>query len=74
MTNTIKLHCWCCGNPRGQHKLSCGSKSRVEGLQWLLNSLHSVPEETLDLVISSCQVELMERYLSLYNVLEEDNQ
>ena len=70
----VSLTCWECGQPSGQHKLSCGSKSRVEGLQWLLNSLHSVPEETLDLVISSCQVELMERYSNLYNVLEEENQ
>lgn len=74
MTNII---CWECGQPSGQHKLSCGSKSRVEALQWLLNSLQSVPDETLETVITSCEVELLERRLSWYEseyVLEEKSE
>ena len=61
MTNII---CWECNQPSGLHKMGCGSKSRVEALHWLLNSLQSVPDETLETVVTSCKVELLERRLA----------
>ena len=61
MTNII---CWECGQPSGQHKMSCGSRSRVQALEWFLNSLHNVPQDILDYVSHKIYVESLERKLN----------
>ena len=63
----MTIICWECGNlagSMGNHKMGCGSKSRVEGLQWLLDSLHNVPNDVLDYVSHKIYVESLERKLN----------
>ena len=67
-----KITCWCCGNPSGQHKLSCNAKSKVEGLVWLLDSLHNVPSDVLTEVAFRVNVELLERELGFLEDEEND--
>ena len=59
-----KIVCWECNQPSGLHKMGCGSKSRVESLQWFLDSLHNVPQDVLDYVSHKIYVELLERKLN----------
>ena len=51
--------CWECN--KENHSIDCGSKSRVDALDWFINSLHSVPEEVLDTISHKIHVEIMER-------------
>ena len=60
----MTLTCWCCGNPSGQHKLSCNAKSKVEGLAFFLSELHNVPDDVLDYVSHKIYVESLERKLN----------
>ena len=59
-----KIVCWECYQPSGSHKLSCNSKSRVESLQWFLDSLHNVPQDILEYVSHKIYVESLERKLN----------
>ena len=59
-----KLICWCCGQPSGQHKLSCGIRSRVEALQNFIDNLHNVPQDVLNYVAHKIYVESLERKLN----------
>lgn len=56
-----KITCWCCGQPSGQHKMSCNTKSKVEGLVFMFNEIYLVPDETLELIINICKTQLDER-------------
>ena len=57
----MTILCWECNKPSGEHRMDCGSKSRVDALDWFINSLHSVPEEVLDTISHKIHVEIMER-------------
>ena len=57
----MTILCWECNKSSGSHRMDCGSKSRA--LDWFINSLHSVPEEVLDLISHKIHVEIMERNL-----------
>ena len=59
----MTIVCWECNKSSGQHCMDCGSRSRVDTLDWFINSLHSVPEEVLDLISHKIHVEIMERNL-----------
>ena len=59
----MTILCWECNKSSGQHRMDCGSKSRVDALDLFINSLHSVPEEVLDLISNKIHVEIMERNL-----------
>lgn len=59
-----KITCWECGQLSGFHKLSCGSKSRIYALQWLMDDLHIVPQDVLDYVSHKIYVESLERKLN----------
>ena len=64
----MTILCWECN--KENHSMDCGSKSRVDTLDWFINSLHSVPEEVLDLISHKIHVEIMERNNS--DTLKED--
>lgn len=53
--------CFECQMQHPNHKLSCDSKSRMDTLQWLLNSLHFLPDELLDEVYGKVMNEVLER-------------
>lgn len=57
----MTILCWECNKPSGEHKMDCESKSRVDTLDWFINSLQNVPEEVLDLISHKIHVEIMER-------------
>ena len=59
----MTILCWECNKSSGQHRMDCGSKSRVDALDWFINSLHNVPEEVLDFISHKIHVEIMERNL-----------
>ena len=59
-----KIICWECSQPSGQHKLSCDSRSRVDNLQYFLDSLHNVPQDVLNYVSHKIYVESLERKLN----------
>lgn len=59
-----KIICFECGNPSGQHKMDCGSKSRVDSLQYFLDNLHNVPQDVLNYVSHKIYVESLERKLN----------
>ena len=42
-----KILCWECSQPSGQHKMGCSIKSQVQALEWLMDSLHNVPQDVL---------------------------
>lgn len=66
-----RLICWECGQESGSHKMSCGSRSRVDSLQWLLDDLHHVPQDVLNYVSHKIYVESLERKLNFDEYLEE---
>ena len=66
----MTILCWECNKPSGEHRMDCGSKSRVDALDWFINSLHSVPEEVLDIISHKIHVEIMER--NNLDTLKED--
>lgn len=57
----MPILCWECNKSSGSHRMDCGSKSRADALDWFINSLHSVPEEVLDIISHKIHVEIMER-------------
>jgi len=59
-----KITCWCCGQPSGQHKMSCNTKSKVEALEWFLAELTTVPDDVLNYVSHKIYVESLERKLN----------
>ena len=65
-----KILCWECNKLSGEHRMGCGSKSRVDNLQWLLESLHNVPQDVLDYVSHKIYVESLERKLNF----DEENE
>lgn len=42
------LKCFECMKPATNHSMDCGSKSRMDALVWLLDSLHYIPDDLLD--------------------------
>ena len=67
-----RIICFECGQPSGQHKLSCGSRGLVESLQYFLDSLHNVPQDILDHVAHRIYVESLERKLNFDEENEND--
>lgn len=67
-----KILCWECNKPSGEHRMGCGSKSRVDNLQWILDSLHNVPQEVLDYVSHKIYVESLERKLNFDKENKDD--
>ena len=59
---TTKILCWECN--KENHSMDCGSKSRVQALEWFLDSLHNVPQDILDYVSHKIYVESLERKLN----------
>ena len=59
-----RITCWECNKPSGEHRMGCGSNSRVQSLQWFLDSLHNVPQDVLDYVSHKIYVESLERKLN----------
>lgn len=59
-----KITCWECSRESDDHKMGCGSKSRVDSLQWLLDSLHNVPQDVLDYVSHKIYTETLDRKLN----------
>ena len=59
-----KITCWECSRESGNHKMDCGSKSRVDNLQYFLDNLHNVPQDILDYVSHKIYVESLERKLN----------
>jgi hypothetical protein len=47
------------------HKLGCGSKSRMDTLMWLYDSVHYLTDEQLDKLDFLVYVEKLERNLGL---------
>ena len=47
-----KIICWECSRESGNHKMGCGSKSKMEGLVFLLSEVYLVPDETLKRIMS----------------------
>ena len=68
-----KLTCYECGQPSGEHRMGCGSKSRVDSLQWFLDSLHTVPQDVLDMVAHKCYIERIERNLRDIIPIDEEH-
>lgn len=61
-----KLTCFECNQPSGEHRMGCGSKSRVDSLQWFLDSLHTVPQDVLSYVSHRVYTETLDRKLNFY--------
>lgn len=57
----MALTCFECQMQHPSHKMDCGSKSRMDTLQWLLSSLHFLPDELLDGVYGKVVNEVLER-------------
>lgn len=53
--------CFECQMQHPLHKMDCSSVSRMDTLQWLLNSLHFLPDELLDEVYGKVVNEVLER-------------
>lgn len=47
-TEMSNLKCFECQMQHPDHKMGCGSKSRMDALVWLLDSLHYIPDDLLD--------------------------
>lgn len=53
--------CYECRKPTTSHSMGCGSKSRMEALQWLLASLQYLPDELLYEVYDKLLEEMIDR-------------
>lgn len=55
------ITCFECGNPSGQHKLSCDSRTLVETVQLFSDSLEKIPTNILTDIAFKINISLMER-------------
>lgn len=55
------MKCFECQMQHPNHKMDCSSVSRMDTLQWLLNSLHFLPDELLDEVHGKVLDQIIER-------------
>lgn len=64
--------CYECMKPATSHSMDCGSKSRMDALQWLLDSLHFLPDELLEEVHGKVLDQIIERkYGKMYDPMQE---
>lgn len=55
------LTCFECNQEHPLHKMGCSSKSRMNTLVWLLDSLQYMPDDLISQISFACYVEQLER-------------
>ena len=48
----MTILCWECNKSSGQHRMDCGSKSKMEGLVFLFSEVYLILDETLKRIMS----------------------
>lgn len=66
------LTCFECNKPTTNHSMGCGSKSRMDTLVWVLDSLQYMPDDLISQISFACYVEQLERKTKFQEDLEDD--
>jgi hypothetical protein len=57
----MKCTCFECNQEHPFHKMGCSSKSRMDTLAWLMDSLQYMPDDLIAQISFACYVEQLER-------------